>query len=125
MAAEDNNNITSVNYESDSVEVSDSADAQLLTSHEDDNLESSDGDVLSAGNNIVNVRVFDSYNETNKNWDMDGVAVNGATVELFDSSNHSVKTAKTNSQLTKQLSSNSTPESISILTIAALRLSRL
>ena len=41
---------------------------------------------------------MDSYNETSKNWDQDGVAVSGATVELYNASNDLVKSLKTNSK---------------------------
>ena len=99
VSAEDNQNITSVSYESDSVDISDSIDEpDTLQSQEDNNLASSESEQLSAGNNVVTVKVFDSYNETNKNWDQDGVAVSGATVEIIDSSNNTVKTVKTNSK---------------------------
>ena len=55
----------------------------------------SDGDVLEAGGNVINVHVYDSYSETGKTWSEDGFDLKGATVKLYDSSNNLVSTQTT------------------------------
>ena len=94
ISAEDSqNNMTSVSYEpEDAVDVCEPIEVDNAQ-----NLQSSEGDLLSA-NNVVTVHVFDSYNETSKNWNKEGTAVNGATVEILDYSNNSIKTVKTNAK---------------------------
>ena len=46
----------------------------------------SDEGMLEAGNNVINVHVCDSYNETGKTWTEDGISLKGATVKLYGSS---------------------------------------
>ena len=46
----------------------------------------SDEGMLEAGNNVINVHVYDSYNETGKTWTEDGISLKGATVKLYGSS---------------------------------------
>lgn len=58
----------------------------------------SDKDVLEADNNVINVHVYDSFNETGKTWSEDGFELAGATVNLYDSSNHLIATKTTNSK---------------------------
>ncbi|WP_292790478.1 cobaltochelatase subunit CobN [Methanobrevibacter sp.] len=58
----------------------------------------SDEDALEAGNNVINVHVYDSFNETGKTWSEDGFALAGATVKLYDSSNNLINTQTTNSK---------------------------
>ena len=42
----------------------------------------SDEGKLTAGSNVINVHIMDSYNETSNTWDEDGVNLAGATVKL-------------------------------------------
>ncbi len=56
----------------------------------------SDEGILEAGNNVINVYVQDSFNETGKTWTEDGIALSGATVKLYDSSNKLISTQNTN-----------------------------
>ncbi|AMD18490.1 cobalamin biosynthesis protein CobN [Methanobrevibacter sp. YE315] len=58
----------------------------------------SDEGNLTAGSNVINVHVTDSYNETGKTWDEDGFDLAGATVKVFDSSNKLISTHKTDSK---------------------------
>ena len=58
----------------------------------------SDEEVLEAGNNVINVHVQDSFNETGKTWSEDGFDLAGATVKLYDSSNNLISTQTTNSK---------------------------
>ena len=100
ISAEDiQNNMTGVSYEPDGVV----AVYEPIEGDDTQNLQASEDDLLSA-NNVVTVHVLDSYNETSKNWDLDGVAVNGATVEILDSSNKSIKTVNTNAKGTVSIS---------------------
>ena len=55
----------------------------------------SDGGMLEAGNNVINVHVYDSFNETSKTWSEDGIELSGATVKLYDS-NGLIATQSTN-----------------------------
>ena len=80
---------------SDVMSVSDSFDSgnnvsEILASQSDEG-------VLTA-NNVINVHVTDSYNETSKNWNEDGFNLAGATVKVYDSSNKLISTQKTNSK---------------------------
>ena len=56
----------------------------------------SDEGTLEAGSNVINVHVYDSYDEIGKTWNEDGFALKGATVKLYDSSNELVSTQTTN-----------------------------
>ena len=56
----------------------------------------SDEGFLEAGNNVINVQVYDSFNETGKTWTEDGIKLSGATVKLRDSSNNTLYTKTTN-----------------------------
>ncbi len=58
----------------------------------------SDGGMLEASNNVINVHVYDSYNETGKTWTEDGIQLKGATVKLYDSSNNLISTQTTNNK---------------------------
>ncbi len=58
----------------------------------------SDEGMLEAGNNVINVHVYDSYNETGKTWTEDGIELKGATVKLYDSSNILISTQTTNNR---------------------------
>jgi cobaltochelatase CobN len=51
--------------------------------------------MLEAGNNVINVHVYDSFNETGKTWSEDGIELSGATVKLYDS-NGLIATQSTN-----------------------------
>ncbi|MBR4419593.1 MAG: carboxypeptidase regulatory-like domain-containing protein, partial [Clostridia bacterium] len=70
-----------------------SQDSQLIE------VESSqiDESILTESNNVINIHVTDSYNETSKTWDEKGFDLAGATVKVYDSSNKLVSTQKTNS----------------------------
>ena len=57
----------------------------------------SDGGMLEAGNNVINVHVYDSFNETSKTWSEDGIKLSGATVKLYNSSNSLIAIQSTNS----------------------------
>ena len=52
----------------------------------------SDGDILKDNNNVINVYVYDSFNETGKTWTEDGIKLSGATVKLYDSSDNLIST---------------------------------
>ena len=43
----------------------------------------SDGEMLEAGSNVINVHVYDSFNETGKTWSEDGFKLAGATVKVY------------------------------------------
>lgn len=58
----------------------------------------SDEGMLEANNNVINVHVTDSYNETSKTWEEEGFNLAGATVELYDSSNNLLSTYITDAQ---------------------------
>ena len=59
----------------------------------------SDEQILTAGNNVINVvNVMDSYNETGKTWSEDGFNLKGATIKVYDSSDNVVSTVKTDSK---------------------------
>ena len=67
--------------------------------HELSNLQAvQHGDVLSAGGGVINVKVRDSYNQSNKSWVEEGIVLPGATVKIYDSSNSLISTLKTNSK---------------------------
>ena len=55
----------------------------------------SDEGMLEAGNNVINVHVYDSYNETGKTWTEDGIELKGATVKLYDNSTGSLISTQT------------------------------
>ena len=55
----------------------------------------SDGGMLEAGSNEINVHVFDSFNETGKTWSEDGFDLEGATVSLYNSSSGAFISSKT------------------------------
>jgi len=57
-----------------------------------------DEPILQADNNIINIHVTDSYNETGKTWSEDGFDLKGATVKVYDSSNKLVSTHTTDSK---------------------------
>ena len=57
----------------------------------------SDGEILEAGNNVINIHVTDSYNETGKTWSEDGFDLAGATIKVYDSSNKLISTYTTDS----------------------------
>ncbi len=56
----------------------------------------SDGGMLEAGSNVINVHVYDSFNETGKTWSEDGFKLAGVTVKLY-SNNELISTKVTNS----------------------------
>ena len=58
----------------------------------------SDEGMLEAGNNVINVHVYDSFNETGKTWTEDGIDLKGATVNLYDSSDVLISTQTTNNK---------------------------
>ena len=58
----------------------------------------SDEGMLEAGNNVINVHVYDSYNETGKTWTEDGIELKGATVKLYGSSGNLISTQTTNNE---------------------------
>ncbi|WP_458455013.1 cobaltochelatase subunit CobN [Methanobrevibacter sp.] len=58
----------------------------------------SDEGILEAGGNVINVHVYDSYNETGKTWTEDGIELKGASVKLYDSSHNLVSTQTTDSK---------------------------
>ena len=55
----------------------------------------SDEGMLEAGNNVISVHVYDSYNETGKTWTEDGIELKGATVKLYDNSTGSLISTQT------------------------------
>ena len=57
-----------------------------------------DESILTESNNVINIHVTDSYNETGKTWDEDGFNLAGATVKVYDSSNKLISTQKTNAK---------------------------
>ena len=57
----------------------------------------SDEGILEAGDNVINVHVYDSFNETGKTWTEDGIELKGATVKLYENStNKLISTQTTN-----------------------------
>ena len=56
----------------------------------------SDEGMLEAGSNVINVHVYDSFNETGKTWSEDGFKLAGATVKVY-SNNQLISTKTTNS----------------------------
>ena len=66
----------------------DSSNASVLSSQSDEG-------ILKDGNNVINVHVKDTYNETGKNWIEDGFNLQGATVRVFDGSNRLISTHTT------------------------------
>ncbi|WP_407392497.1 cobaltochelatase subunit CobN [Methanobrevibacter sp.] len=58
----------------------------------------SDGEILEASNNVINVHVMDSFNESINTWSEDGFDLKGATVKVFDSKNKLVSTQITDSK---------------------------
>ena len=63
-----------------------------------DTLSQSDGDILTANNNVINVHVTDSYIKENNTWDEDGIDLAGATVKVYDSKNKLVSTLLSDSK---------------------------
>ena len=57
----------------------------------------SDEGILAANNNVINIHVTDSYNETSNTWDEDGFNLAGATIKVFNSNNKLIKTQNTDS----------------------------
>ena len=55
----------------------------------------SDEGILAANNNVINIHVTDSYNETSKTWDEDGFNLAGATVKVYNSNNKLISTQTT------------------------------
>ena len=55
----------------------------------------SDEGILAANNNVINIHVTDSYNETSKTWDEDGFNLAGATVKVYNSKNKLISTQTT------------------------------
>ena len=51
--------------------------------------------VTAGSNNVINVHVSDSYNQTSKTWSEDGFDLAGATVNVYDSSNKLISTHTT------------------------------
>ena len=51
--------------------------------------------ILEANNNVINIHVTDSYNETGKTWDEDGFDLAGATVKVYNSNNKLISTQTT------------------------------
>ena len=89
--AEDNETVSdviSVPIEPDSSDVSNVE--TILDSPSDEGL-------LAANNNVINVHVTDSYNETSRTWDEDGFNLAGATVKVYGSNNKLISTQKTDS----------------------------
>ncbi|MBR2558394.1 MAG: cobaltochelatase subunit CobN [Methanobrevibacter sp.] len=93
ISAADNQNITDTYDENVAID-----DVGDIHSSDVPKLGAGSDSVLSVSNNVVTINVYDSYNETSKNWDQTGVPVNGATVEVFDSSDNKVKTVSTNAK---------------------------
>ena len=60
----------------------------------------SDGGMLEAGSNVINVHVYDSYNETGKTWTEDGIKLSGATVNVYGSSDYTnlIKSVNSNAK---------------------------
>ena len=59
----------------------------------------SDEGILEAGDNVINVHVYDSFNETGKTWTEDGIELKGATVKLYENStNKLISTQTTNNK---------------------------
>ena len=74
---------------------------ELTQEHGIEAVESSQSDegMLEAGGNVINVHVYDSFNETGKTWTEDGIDLKGATVKLYDdSSNKLISTQTTNNK---------------------------
>ena len=73
---------------------------EITHEHEITEVQSSQSDegILEAGGNVINVHVYDSFNETGKTWTEDGIELKGATVKLYDSSNNLVSTQTTDSK---------------------------
>ena len=67
---------------------------EMMQTQNVSNIQSSQSDegILEAGNNIINVHVYDSFSETGKTWTEDGIKLSGATVKLYDSSNNLIST---------------------------------
>ena len=63
-----------------------------------DTLSQSDGDILGANDNVINVHVTDSYVKANNTWDEDGIDLACATVKVYNSKNKLISTLKTNSK---------------------------
>lgn len=58
----------------------------------------SDEPVLREDNNVINIHVTDSYNETGKTWNEDGFDLAGATIKVYDSSDKLISTHTTDSK---------------------------
>lgn len=73
---------------------------EITQEHEVTEVQSSQSDegMLEANNNVINVHVYDSFNETGKTWTEDGIELKGATVKLYDSHNNLISTQTTNNK---------------------------
>ena len=82
--------------------------------------------LLEASNNVINVHVTDSYNETSKTWDEDGFNLAGATVKVYGSNNKLISTQTTDSNgnvVIKNLGSDKFNLEISYSTYEPIKLS--
>ena len=61
----------------------------------------SDEGLLKDNNNVINVHVYDSFNETGKTWTEDGIKLTGATAKLYDSSDNLISTQTSKDGLVK------------------------
>jgi cobaltochelatase CobN len=57
-----------------------------------------DESILTESNNVINIHVTDSYNETGKTWNEDGFDLAGAIVKVYDSSNKLISTHTTDAK---------------------------
>ena len=90
------NSVFAEDNETNSDIVSSLDDSVQLNQLKDSKIYESD-EMLKAGNNVINVHVKDTYNETGKNWIEDGFNLANATVNVYDSSKVFISTHKTNS----------------------------
>ena len=79
------NSVFAGDNETNSDIVSSLDDSVQLNQLKDSKIYESD-EMLKAGNNVINVHVKDTYNETGKNWIEDGFNLANATVNVYDSS---------------------------------------
>ena len=73
---------------------------EITQEHDVTEVQSSQSDegMLEANNNVINVHVYDSFNETGKTWTEDGIELKGATVKLYGSHNNLISTQTTNNK---------------------------
>ncbi len=90
--AADNETITG------SISASNGLDLNEVGINIQDNLSQSDGDILTANNNGINVHVTDSYINGSNTWDEDGVDLAGAKVKVYDSKNKLISTLLSDSK---------------------------